>query len=81
MKTQLQFLFEFNCNLGKNEGSYPILLNTNKKCEWIWSIYKRYVFGGIVVNTISMSAVSALLCFIVNGHFKANGVYHPTRAM
>lgn len=67
----------FYSNLDENDSSFPILMSTNEKCEWLWPVYMKYGMGGFMLNTTNVSAVSVLICYITNGHFEVDKLYHP----
>lgn len=69
----------FNSNLDKNDDDLPMLINTNETCEWIWKIFMKYIFCGGLASNIIIPVVSILLCYILNGHFSVDELYHPLR--
>lgn len=68
-------------NLDENEDSFPILMHTNKKCDWIWPIYIKYVMGGCFAGGIINCAVSVLLSYFLNEHLKYKEFYHIYKFM
>lgn len=68
-----------NSNLDENEESYPILMDTNTLCERLWSLFIKYAMRGIVITLTSMAIGSISLCYIMNGNFAADHVYHPNK--
>lgn len=64
-------------DLDKNEDLFFRLKQTNEKCEWLWLLYNKYALSGYILNVITMAAVSVPYCYMVNGNFDVEHVYHP----
>lgn len=67
--------------LSEGKDLYPILVDTNKQCEWIWSLFIEYIMKAVFVIAITMSVVSVLFCYIFNGYFNVNHAYHMLKFM
>lgn len=63
-----------------NVNANPFLARANDKSEWWWGIYCKYMygtFGSVILNAIS----SVVSCWLANGQFEADHVYHPVNVM
>lgn len=65
----------------KKKDTFHFLMEVNKKCEWMWKMYVRYMLLGFTIVTIITSTTSVCVCLIFNGEFDTKYVYYPFKAV
>lgn len=63
-------------SIDKGDDSFEILARVNSKCDWLCEFYMKFYVGGFFVSNLLMSTASILICWMKNGHFDTNSVYH-----
>lgn len=68
-------------NSDRSEDSFPILVETNTTCEWIWSLFIKYVMIVAQIMIIMMSIASLFISYFRNGYFAVDHAYRPFKFM
>lgn len=79
-KSKLVFKFKFNINLDKNEDSFHFLADANNTCEWMGSIYIKYVMG-IIAGIVTSCFISVIYSWLVNEHLNVKDCFHIFQVM
>lgn len=71
------FHFQFPDN---DSVSTQFLTKANEHSEWLRLIYIWYLISG-VFSTITISMISVIVCWLINGNLNVSHFYHPMTLM
>lgn len=65
----------------ENDASFRFLAEANKKSEWIWQFFLKFVLVGCLVNETAMTLGSVLICLHLKGEIDVDSLYAPIKVM
>lgn len=68
-------------DVDENDKSFRFLMEASNQSEWIWRIYVKYWIGGFLLNLVSLTMTSLLVCWTTGQAFDVNKLYHPYKVV